>query len=157
MTLHLPWSLTDGGASKDDKISSTHPNSIPSDVLCSMSQRKHMKKNSFQDFRFDRLWPFNVQIGCRPKSTNHIILVFAHPISKLKIDPKKSWSIEFMVKNQLLYFECYTSIIPYDSSPLPRAKIRLMTSEKFSKHGFSFVTSFFHFLLNFNWGDILVV
>ena len=47
MTLHLPWQLTDGEASKDDKMSSTHPSSNLLDVLDSMSQWGHMIKNPF--------------------------------------------------------------------------------------------------------------
>ena len=111
-------------------MSPTHPNLIPSDVLSSMSQREDMSKNKFWDFRFDRLWLYNFQFGYRPKSSNHIILVFAHPISKLKIDPERSWSKEFMVRNPFWDFECYIVINTCDSSPLPRAKIRPVTPEK---------------------------
>jgi hypothetical protein len=37
----------DDEALKTDKISSTHPNSNPSNVLDSMSQGEHMNKNPF--------------------------------------------------------------------------------------------------------------
>ena len=127
-------------------MSSTHPNSITSDVLSSMSQREHMRKNPFCYFRFNRLWLFNFQFGCRPKWTNHIILVFAHMISNMKIDLEISWSREIMVKKQFLYSKCYTSGNHCDSSPPLRTKIRLVTLEKFSKHGFSF----FHQILPFS-------
>ena len=46
----------------------------------------------------------------------------------------------------IFYFECFTSRNPCDSSPPPRAKIRLVTLEKFLKHGFSF----FHLNLPFS-------
>ena len=114
-------------------------------VLGYMSQREHMRKTPFWYFRFDRLWPFNLQFGCRPKSTNHIILVFAHPISNMKIGLEISWSREFMMKKPFLYFECYTFGNLYDSSPPLRDKIRPMNQEKFLKHGFSF----FHQILPF--------
>ena len=54
VTLHLPWSLVDGGSSKDDKMSSTHLNSIQLDVLNSMRQREYMRKISFWDFWFNQ-------------------------------------------------------------------------------------------------------
>ena len=54
MTLHLPWSLADGGSSKVDKMSSTHPNIIPSVAMSSMRQREDMRKNPFLYFWFER-------------------------------------------------------------------------------------------------------
>ena len=107
---------------------------------------KAWEKNSFWFFWFDRLWPFNFQFDYRPKSSNHVILVSAHPISKLKIDPESSWSREFMVRKKFWYLECLKSINPYDSSPPLRDKIRVVTQEKFLKHGFSF----FHLILPFS-------
>jgi hypothetical protein len=47
VTLHLPWPLTDGEHSKADKMSSTHINSNPSDVMDSISQGEQMIKNQF--------------------------------------------------------------------------------------------------------------
>ena len=82
-TLHLPWSLAVGGSSKVDKMSSTHPNSILLIGMSSMRQSKYMSKNPFWYFWFDRLWPFNFQLGYRPISSNHNILVCAHLIWKL--------------------------------------------------------------------------
>ena len=146
MTLHLPWSLVDDRSLKVDKMSSTHPNLILSNVLSSTSQREGMRKNPFWDFWFHRLWPFNFQFRCRPKSPNHIILVSTHPILKLKIVLEISQSREFMVRNQFGDFECFTSRNPCDSSTSPRTKIRPVTPEKFSKHGFSF----FHLNLQFS-------
>jgi hypothetical protein len=146
VTLHLPWSLADGRTLKADKMSSTNPNLIPSDVMSFMRQREHMRKNILLDFRFNRLRPFNFQFGCRPKSSNHIILVLAHPISKLKIDPEISWLRELMVRNPFLYFECFTSGNTCDSSPPLRDKIKPVTAKKFLKHGFSF----FHRILPFS-------
>ena len=102
-----------------------------------MSQREDMRKNPFWDFWFDRLWPFNFQFGCQPKSSNHIILVSAHLIWKLKIVPESSWSRESMVRNPFWDFECFTSINPCDSLASPRATFWPVTSEKFSRHGFS--------------------
>ena len=119
-------------------MSSTLPNFIPSDVLSYMRQREHMKKNPFWDLRFYHLWLFNFQFGYRPKSINHIILVSPHPISNLKVDLESSREREFKVRNPFLYFQCFTSGNLCDSSPPPRAKIRPVTSEKFSKHGFLF-------------------
>ena len=57
-----------------------------------------------------------------------------------------SWSREFMVRNIFWYCECCTYGNPCDSSPPSRAKIRPVTSVKFSKHGFSF----FHLNLPFS-------
>ena len=45
----------DGEASKDDKMSSTHPNLNMLDVLDSMSQGEHTRKNPFYDFELDQL------------------------------------------------------------------------------------------------------
>ena len=132
-------------------MSSTLPNLIPLDVLSSMRQREHMIKKPIWDFRFDQLWLFNFQFGCRPKSTSHIILAFAHLISNLKIDLEIFWSRELMVKNPFWYLECYTFGIHYDSSSPPRAKIRLMTLEKFLKHGFSFFHPNLPFSLESQW------
>ena len=127
-------------------MSSTHQNLIPSDVLSSMSQRKHMSKNPFWDFRFDRLWLFNFQFGCRPKSTNHIIMVSTHLISNMKIDLKSSRSREFKVKNTFLDFECHIFGIHCDSSSSTRARVRPVTPKKFLKCGFWF----FHQILPFS-------
>ena len=157
MTLHLPWSLVDGGTSKDNQMCSTHPNSNLSYVLSSMIQREHMSKKKFWDFRFDWLWPFNFQFGSRPKSSNHNILVYAHLILKLKIVLESSQSRESTVRKPFWDFECFTSGNPCDSSTFPRANFWPRTSEKILKHGFSFFTQIFHFLLNPNQGDILVV
>ena len=136
MTLHLPWSLVDGRSSKVDKMSSTHPNPIPPISMSSMSQREDMRKNPFWYFWFDRLWPFNFQFGCRPKSSNHNNLVFIHPIWKLKIVPKIYQSRESMVRKPFWYFECFTFGNPCDSSTSPRANFRPVTPEKFLRHGF---------------------
>ena len=146
MTLHLSWSLANGISLRDDKMSSTNPNLIFSDVLSSIIQREEMRKNPFWYFWFGQLWPFNFYFGCRPKSSNHIILVFAHSISKLKIVPEISQSRELMVTNPFGYFECFTFENPCDSTTSPRAKIRHVTPDKFSKHGFSF----FHLNLPFS-------
>ena len=117
-------------------MSSTHPNLILLDVLISMIQREDMSKNLFWYFWFDWLWPFNFQFGCRPKYSNHYILVFAHLIWKLKIVPERSQSKEYMVRKQFLYLYCFTSRNPHDSSTSPRANFWPVTLEKFSRHGF---------------------
>ena len=137
MTLHLPWSLANGGSSKVDKISSTHMNLILSDVLSLIIQRECMRKNPFWYFWFDWLWPFNFQFGCRPKSSNHNILVFAHPIWKLKIVLEISWSRESMVIKTFWFFEFFTSRNPCDSSTSPGANFWPVTPKKFLRHGFS--------------------
>ena len=137
VTLHLPWSLADGGSLKVDKMSSTHLNLIPLYVLSSMSQREDMSKNPFWYFWFNRLWPFNFQFGCWPKSSNHKILVSTHPIWKLKIVPKIYRLRESMVKNPFWYFEYFTSGNTCDSSTSPMANFWFVTSEKFFKCGFS--------------------
>ena len=156
MTLHLPWSLADGESLKIDKMSSTHLNSIPSNVLSSISQRKGIRKNPFWDFWFDQLWPFNFQFGCRPKSSNHNIWVFADPIWKLKIVPKISRLRESMVRNQFWYFECCHYKNPCDSSTSPRANFWPMTLENFLRHGFLVFHLNLPFLSNLDRGDILV-
>ena len=146
MTLHLPWSLAGSRSLKVDKMSSTHPNPIPSVDMSSMIQREDMRKNPFWYFWSDRLWPFNFQFGCRPKSSNHNNLVSAHPIWKLKLVPEIYRLRKSMVRNPFLDFECYTSEIPCDSLSSSRAKIRPVTLEKFSRHGFSI----FHLNLPFS-------
>ena len=50
VTLRLPQLLTDGEASKADKMSSTHPNLNPSDFMDFISQGEHMRKKPI--FRF---------------------------------------------------------------------------------------------------------
>ena len=55
MTLHLPWPLTDCEHSKDDKMSSTCPNSNPLDVMDLIRQGKHMRKIPFLYFEFAQL------------------------------------------------------------------------------------------------------
>ena len=42
--------MMDGEASKADKVSSSNPNSDPSNVLDSIGQGEHMRKNPFWDF-----------------------------------------------------------------------------------------------------------
>ena len=49
MTLQLPWPLMDDEASKADKISSTHPNLNPSNVLDSICQEEHIRKKTHFD------------------------------------------------------------------------------------------------------------
>ena len=97
-------------------------------------KRKRWEKLHFEIFR---------SIDCdlstsSPISSNLNILVSAHPIRKQKIVTKSLRSIEDMVKNPFLYFEFFTSGNPCDSSPPPRRNHEPETSEKFSKHGFSF-------------------
>ena len=96
-------------------MSSTHPNWILSVAMISMNQREYMRINPFWCFWFNHLWPFNFQFGCRPKCSNHNILVFTHPIWKLKIVLEISQSTESMVRNQFWDFECFTTRNPCDS------------------------------------------
>ena len=119
-------------------MNSTHPNLIMSYVLRFMSQREHMLKNPFLVFRIDRLWSFNFQFGCWPKSSNHNILVSTHPIWKMKRVLKISGSRQSMVRNPFWYFQFFTFRNPCDSSSSPRAKFWPMTPEKFLRNGFSF-------------------
>ena len=147
MTLHLPWSLVDGRSSNVDKMSSTHTNLIPLDVLNSMSQREEIRINPFWDFWFDRLWPFNFQFGCRPKFSNHNILVSTHLIWKLKIVPEIYQSREYAVRNPFWDFECFTFRNTCDSSTSLRANFWPVTLEKFLKHRFSFFNLIFPFSL----------
>ena len=107
--------------------------------MSSMIQMEDMRKNPFWYFWFDWLWPLHLQFSCQPKSSNHIILVSAHLILKLKMVLESSRLRESMVRNPFLYFECLTFGNPCDSSTSPRAKIKLVISEKFLKHGFSFL------------------
>ena len=48
-----PWPLTDGEGWKSYKMSSTHPNSNPKDVLDSIRQKELMGKKPFSNFKFD--------------------------------------------------------------------------------------------------------
>lgn len=72
-------------------------------------------------------------------------LVFAQPVSNLRIDMESFRPWEYMVKTPFWYF----SFIPFknkcDSSPSLIDSSRTMTSDKFSKHGFSFFFSFWSF------------
>ena len=63
VTLHLPWPLADGEASKADKMSWTHPNLNLSDVLSSIIQGEHMSRNPFLYFWFDQLQHWNPNLG----------------------------------------------------------------------------------------------
>ena len=63
-------------------------------------------------------------------------LVSANLIGKLKIFPEISQPREYMVKNPFLYFECFTSVNPSNSSTSPRANLCPVNQEKFLKHGF---------------------
>ena len=47
VTAHLPSTLVVSGSSNIDKMSSTHPNLIPSVVMSSMRQKEEMRKNIF--------------------------------------------------------------------------------------------------------------
>ena len=95
-----------------------------------------MRKNPFWYFWFDRLWPFNFEFGCQPKSSNHNILVFAHLIWKLKIVLKRYRWRESKVRNPFWYFKCFTFGNPCDSWTSPGATFWPVTSEKFLRHGF---------------------
>jgi hypothetical protein len=55
VTFHLPQPLMDGKDSKVDKMSSTHPNFNPLEVLDSIIQSEHMRKILFLYFEFDQL------------------------------------------------------------------------------------------------------
>ena len=56
-----PLKLIVGGSSKVNKKCYTHPNSIPSVSMSSMSQKEEMGKNPFWYFWTNRLWPFNFE------------------------------------------------------------------------------------------------
>ena len=137
MTLHLLWPLAGGRSLKVDKMNSTHSNLISSVTISSISLGEDMRKNPFWYFWFDRLWPFNFQFGYQPKSSNHNILVSAHPIWKLKIVPKISWPRESIVRNPFLHFKCFIHGNTCDSSTSPRANYWPVTPKKFLRHGFS--------------------
>ena len=157
MTVHLPWPLVDGRASKVNKMSYTHPNPILLDDSNSMRQSEHMRKNPFWYFRLNWLWLFIFQFGCSPKSTNHIILVSAHPIPNLKINMEISRSKEFMVKTPFLYFYICTLEFLVTLRLPWGLKSSSWPQRNFWKMGFHFFTKFFHFLSNLGQGDMLVV
>ena len=73
-----------------------------------------------------------------PISQNWNILISTHLIVKLKIVLERLGSGEDIGKNPFLYSKFFTSKNPCDSSPPPRWNHETGTSEKFSKHGFSF-------------------
>ena len=98
---------------------------------------KTWEKKLILYFWFNRLWPFNFQFGCRPKSSNHNNLVSAHLVWKLKIVSKISWPRESMVRNPFWDFECFTSGNPCDSSTSPRSNFWPVTPKKFLRHRFS--------------------
>ena len=100
------------------------------------SRRKEevMRKDPFWDFRMTDC-DFSTS---SPISQNWNILISTHMFVKLKIVLEILGSGEDMVKNPFSYFEFFTSGNPCDSSPPPRRNHEPGTSEKFSKHGFSF-------------------
>ena len=73
-----------------------------------------------------------------PISQNWNILISTHPIAKPKTVLESFGSGEDIIKNPFSYFYFFTSGNPCDSSPPPRRNHEPGTSEKFSKHGFSF-------------------
>ena len=134
MTFHLPSTLTVGGSSNVDNMSSTHPNLIPSVAKSYMRQKEEIDKNPFWNYRVDLLWPFNFQ----PKIFKFKYLGFCSSDWKTEDSSGILRSGEDMVKNPFWYFECFTSGNPCDSSTFARANFWPETPEKFSKHGFSF-------------------
>ena len=100
----------------------------------SRRREKVMRKNPFSDFLDDQLWLFNFH----PISKNWNILISTHPFAKLKIVLESLWSREDMGNFFFSNFKFFTSENPCDSSPPPRRNHEPGTSEKFSKHGFSF-------------------
>ena len=91
-----------------------------------------------------------------PKSSNSNILVSTHPIGKLKIVSEILRSREEMVKNPSLYFECFTSGNPCDSSPPLKGNFWPETRRNFQNMGFHFFTQIYHFLSNPDPSDMLV-
>ena len=73
-----------------------------------------------------------------PISQKWNILISTYSIVKLKIVLEILGLGEDMVKNPFSDFEFFTSGNPCDSSPPPRWNHEPGTTEKFSKHGFSF-------------------
>ena len=142
MTLHLPWSLADGGSSKVDKWVLLIQIQLHQLLWALWSRGKRWEKT-----HFDIFGPTSCDLSTsRPKSSNSNILVFAHPIGKRKIVTENLRLREYKVKNQFLNFECFTFINPCDSSTSPRANFWLGTLKKFLRHGFSF----FHLNLPFS-------
>ena len=125
-----------GESSKVYKMSSIALNSILSDFQSSMSQREHMIKKPFWYFWFDQLWPFNFHFGCRPKCSNHNILVSSHSIWKLRIVLEIARLREYMVRYWLWDFKCFTSRNTCNFSTSPRANFWPVTSKIFSRHRF---------------------
>ena len=88
---------------------------------------------------FENFGPTDCDLSTsRPKSSNSNILVYAHSIGKLKIVTEILRPTKYMIKKWFLYFECFKSRNPCDSSTSPRANFWPGTLEKFLKHGFSF-------------------
>ena len=95
MTLHLPSSLAVGGSLNVDKMSSAHPNMVPSVAMSSMRKREDMSKTHFEIFGLT-----NCDLSSsRPKPLYSNISVSAHLNRKLKIVSKSLRSREDMVKN----------------------------------------------------------
>ena len=94
------------------------------------------------------VWPimtFNPSFKVDQNPSNYNILVSAQPFSNLKIDLEIPHQINSIVKNQFLYFE----LLPFKNQGVSlsslRARLKVVTPEKFSKHGFSF----FHWIQPF--------
>ena len=97
-------------------------------------EKKWWEKTYFEIFR-----TINCDLSTSsPISQDWNILISTHPIAKLKIVLERLWLGEDMVKKPFSYFYFFTFENPCDSSPPPRRNHEPRTSEKFSKHGFSF-------------------
>ena len=105
------------------------------------------EKKSWANTHFEIFLTTNCDLSTSsPISQNWNILISTHPIVKLKIVLESLGSREDMVKKPFSYFEFFNSVNPCDSSPPPRRNHEPRTPEKFSKHGFHFLTPIFHFL-----------
>ena len=147
-----PLRLVVGGSSKVHKMSYTHPNSILSISMSYMRQEEEVGKNPFWYFWVDWPWPFNFQL----KIFKFKYLGFCSSDWKTEDSSEKLEIKRIYGEKTIWYFECFTFIGPCDSSTSPRANFWPGTLEKFSKHGFSFFTQIYHFLLNPDPSDILV-
>lgn len=97
------------------------------------------EKKWWEKTHFEIFWTINCDFSTSsPISQNWNILISTHTIAKLKIVLESLGSGEDMFKNPFSYFEFFTFENRCDSSPPPRQNHEPGTSEKFSKHGFSF-------------------
>ena len=139
MTLQFPWSLANGRSLKVDKMRSTHVNSILLDILSSIRQREYMSQKLILIFL---VWPvvtLQLSVWLSTKIIKSHYLGFCSSNFKTK-DSYGNLSLDRIhgQKPIMIFwvFHLHKSLWLFNF--LEGYKIRPVTLEKISKHGFSF-------------------